>query len=121
MNYVVKEKTSETIDVACRSLDSFTTDHKVIPDVIKIDVEGWEYNVLLGGKNTLKQHNCKLLIEMHQDILRSNGITRENFNGLIKDLGYISYGKEGNKLDSPFDADWVLILSKDALPKSLFE
>lgn len=121
MNYVVKEKTSDTIDVKCTTLDSFVNTYKISPDVIKIDVEGWEYNVLLGGRELLKRHNCKLLIEMHQDILRNNGVTRENFNSLISDLGYISYGKDGNELNSPFDADWVLLLSKSKLPKYLFE
>jgi FkbM family methyltransferase len=33
--------------------------------VFKIDVEGFEYRVLLGAKGHLKQRDCKVLVEVH--------------------------------------------------------
>ena len=40
-----------------------------VPAVIKIDVEGWEENVLLGGINTISQLECRaIMIEMHFSI-----------------------------------------------------
>ena len=37
----------------------------IFPDFIKIDVEGLEYNVLNGMKNTLHEKKPKLFIEIH--------------------------------------------------------
>ncbi len=47
------------------TLDSFAKKEKVIPDVIKIDVEGAEHLVLAGGRETLTKNRPLLLIELH--------------------------------------------------------
>ena len=49
----------EKIKVNVKTLDSF----QLKPDFIKIDVEGWEYQVLLGGEETIKNARPILLIE----------------------------------------------------------
>jgi len=38
-----------------------------IPDLVKIDVEGDEYNVLLGGKYTINIGKTVFIIELHND------------------------------------------------------
>jgi FkbM family methyltransferase len=44
-------------------------DHLKIPGVIKIDVEGFEEQVLIGGKNTIRDQACRaIMIEMHFSI-----------------------------------------------------
>jgi len=44
-------------------------DHLEIPGVIKIDVEGFEEQVLIGGKNTISDQACRaIMIEMHFSI-----------------------------------------------------
>lgn len=48
-----------TITVEVKTLDSFNLN----PEFIKIDVEGFEYQVLLGAQETLKNHRPVLLIE----------------------------------------------------------
>ena len=45
--------------VEIKTLDSF----QLQPEFIKIDVEGFEYQVLLGAENTIKSHRPILLIE----------------------------------------------------------
>jgi FkbM family methyltransferase len=47
----------ETIEI--RTLDSFD----LKPDLIKIDVQGFDYNVLLGAANTIAQHRPVIIIE----------------------------------------------------------
>ena len=47
------------IEIAIRTLDSF----QLQPQFIKIDVEGFEYQVLLGAEQTINAHRPILLIE----------------------------------------------------------
>ena len=47
-----------TIDAYCRSLN-------IKPSLIKIDVEGFEFSVLNGARNTLKEFRPSVLIELH--------------------------------------------------------
>lgn len=51
-NTGIKFNQSETVEVF--TLDNWVKSNKVIPDYIKIDVEGSEFSVLKGGLNTLK-------------------------------------------------------------------
>lgn len=68
------------------SIDSFLKDSSIKKiDFVKIDVEGFEYNVLLGMKETLKIHKPTLLIEIFND---ENSENENNINSLLIDLGY---------------------------------
>lgn len=49
----------QKISIDIKTLDSF----ELQPDFIKIDVEGFEYQVLLGSEKTIKQNRPILLIE----------------------------------------------------------
>lgn len=67
---------SETVCVI-DTLDSFA----LAPGFIKIDVEGFEYNVLLGARATLERHEPVLMLE------RSYGDAR--VQPLLRELGYV--------------------------------
>lgn len=45
--------------------DIIKTDNLLLPDIIKIDVEGAELKVLQGGIETIKKHRPELIIEIH--------------------------------------------------------
>lgn len=47
------------------TLDSFCNSSSFQPDFIKIDVEGAEYEVLLGGQDVIGRYRPKMLIELH--------------------------------------------------------
>jgi len=66
-------------------------------DFMKIDIEGFEYKALLGGRNTVKKHKPNMLIEIH---------SRENYEGvynLLRELDYKFYNLENNKVDLKTD------------------
>jgi FkbM family methyltransferase len=51
--------------VSAITLDSFCHSTGLRPDFLKMDVEGAEYDVLLGAKETVAQFRPKMLIELH--------------------------------------------------------
>lgn len=59
-----------------------------IPKAVKIDVEGYEYSVLMGLKNTLQNPACKVICcEVHLGLF-PDGITDEKVIELIKSFGF---------------------------------
>lgn len=69
-------KTDEIIgrSLKCVSVDSITLDdflesNGIVPDVMKIDVEGAEMQVLNGARQTLKKYRPVLFLEIHPENL----------------------------------------------------
>jgi FkbM family methyltransferase len=58
------------------------------PRVIKIDVEGYEGEVLGGASQLLSTHKPILFLEFHLDIIESNGGRVDELLKLLTDLGY---------------------------------
>jgi FkbM family methyltransferase len=67
-----------TIDEYCRSSGR-------VPDWMLIDVEGYEYEVLLGAADTLRRHRPRVIVELHQHV--SSEASREAGLRLLDDLG----------------------------------
>lgn len=59
------DKGVQQFRVRAISLDAFCEKFTVRPDVIKMDVEGAEYEVLRGAEQVIAQCRPKLLIELH--------------------------------------------------------
>jgi FkbM family methyltransferase len=60
VNHVATENEKDTIDVEVNSLDSILMED--IPSLLKIDVEGFETEVLSGAKKTLENDKLKAII-----------------------------------------------------------
>lgn len=82
------EERYSSVSVAMLSIDSFCLDRQVIPDVIKIDVEGAESLVLSGAVKTLKEHRSIVLLSVHPMQLRRFGSDVKQLKEQITDLGY---------------------------------
>lgn len=67
------------------SLDSFCSSLDVLPNLIKLDVEGAELEVLLGAKNTIDRCRPKLLIELHHF---DGNVAGHPVPGLLTSYGY---------------------------------
>ena len=52
--------------VEITSIDHFSTARNVIPDLIKIDVDGYEAKVLKGGMSIFARHHPVILLELHR-------------------------------------------------------
>jgi FkbM family methyltransferase len=60
-------------------------------DVIKIDVDGYDQDVVLGGKNILSRCRPLVLCEFCDRVLRDHGTSLASYLGLYGDLGYDRY------------------------------
>lgn len=70
------------------TLDSLVKHFNLIPDFIKIDVEGAEFFVLNGAEETAKSNRIKILVEMHSNKEMSMKQNTDNVLNWCKELGY---------------------------------
>ena len=64
--HVAGEDDAQGLRVSCVSLDDFLAAHpSLVPDLVKIDVEGHEGAVLAGMRTTLAERAPALVIELH--------------------------------------------------------
>ncbi|MCH2174003.1 FkbM family methyltransferase [Myxococcota bacterium] len=82
------------------SLDDYWSEEEAGPDCIKIDVEGSEFEVLLGARKLIEAHRPHLLVETHgQSIARIAGSLGELCRSL-EHFGYQLYDLEEGDLVS---------------------
>jgi len=77
-------KSSNKLTVKCLKLDSYVKNHKP-PTIMKIDVEGAEFLVLEGGKETLKKYQPIIIMEFGVDEYHLKAVK------LLFELGYKMY------------------------------
>jgi FkbM family methyltransferase len=53
-----------TLEVTMTTLDRYCEDNGIIPDFIKIDAEGFDGKVIMGGKATITKHRPPIMFEM---------------------------------------------------------
>jgi FkbM family methyltransferase len=62
------------------------------PTHIKIDVEGHEGEVIRGGKRTLQDFSPLVFLELHNELILSNGGDPDSVIGELTELGYVLLG-----------------------------
>lgn len=93
MNRILKENknvpfTTITID----TLDDFTRDKNISKiDFIKIDVEGYEYEVIYGGRKTIAESKPVMLVELDDNNLREHNRSARELLLLLQELGYNTF------------------------------
>lgn len=113
MNHVTDKETNNSITVEVDVLDRIISPTEQRNTVIKLDVEGFEYNVLSGGQNTLKNENITAFIvelngcglkfgfkdEMVDELLTNNGFEKYDYDPFNRSLQKIkTFNTEENTL-----------------------
>lgn len=84
------ENMVETNQIDVKTIDSIITKEKIKKvGMLKIDVEGFEYEVLCGCKDSFKQNKIKKIIcEVHSSYLRAKGLDDDSIYNLLKQNGF---------------------------------
>jgi len=69
-------------------MDEEIEQHGLEPDLLKIDVEGYEYEVLLGAKRLLEQRKPPICLELHLDLLERRGVEPRRVLAQLESYGY---------------------------------
>jgi len=86
-----KISSNDSMEVEINTLDNFLSQNynslnKI--DLIKIDVEGFEFNVLKGAKNTIERYTPVLFIEVDDNNLKAQSASAKELIHLLSETGY---------------------------------
>ena len=76
------------IEVEIDTLDNIFYNNNINVDFIKIDTEGYEYNILKGGEKTIKKYKPIIQLEFNETNMRQCNIRPEQLLNYINELGY---------------------------------
>ena len=99
---LVRKKTAASYVGKQRSqvcLDDFCAENGLVPDVIKIDVEGAELLVLRGVQRILTQYEPMIFLSIHPSHLEMLGQSTSELMKLLCELGYEVRATDGIRVD----------------------
>ncbi len=86
------EDTEGAVAVPVRSLDDLCAELDFHPDLVKIDVEGFEHAVLRGAEGVLRRERPILFLEIHPQRLAELGSSAAAVAALLAGCGYRELG-----------------------------
>ena len=90
--------TSELVQTPTLTIDDLTQQFGP-PTHIKIDVEGHETAVLRGGRLALARHSPLLFLEVHNEMVRSEGGDPDAVLDELGRIGYSTFGLNGEAIE----------------------
>jgi len=85
-----------TQDTDVSTLDNFVLEHGVFPDMIRMDVEGYEYEILHGFSDFISSDNpLKIFMEFHVDALGDNA---NELLDILNENGFVFRGGASREL-----------------------
>jgi Methyltransferase FkbM domain len=83
-----EQQATDAVDVPMRSVDELCSRLDFRPDLVKVDVEGFELSVLAGARATLALYRPRLFLEIHPERLCELGGSAEEVVLMLAGLGY---------------------------------
>ncbi len=113
--FVAQAVTENTIEVDAVRLDDSLKEEKSLSTIL-IDVEGFEYQVILGAMSLIEKHKPFVILEANARYLeKRGGVTLEKLFELMESLDYISFYIDKTRI-SPIDiADFQVKTNKNWL------
>jgi FkbM family methyltransferase len=85
---IPSEKRPDTVTVRQVTVDGICEQNHFTPTHVKIDVEGFEEEVLKGAADTLFKARPVIFLELHGDMIRARGKNPEDVLDLLQKVGY---------------------------------
>ena len=76
------------ITINTTTLDDFFFNKNIPVHFIKIDTEGWEYNILKGAGNTIKKYRPAIQLEWNITNMKQCNVNEDDLLSLLKNYGY---------------------------------
>jgi FkbM family methyltransferase len=119
INHFVEEKSDHTISVECQRADLFCDEKGIVPILVKIDVEGFEYEVLNGFGACLVEVDL-FLIEMN-GLSDSRSAGKEAILDIMKEnqfSGPYSFDFDTRLFSQVFNGEDCIFVSESFLKRS---
>lgn len=89
------------LTVQTEALDNYICENEVAPDCIKIDVEGYELEVIKGALNCLRKHKPLVFLEVHVKFLKKKRVVPEEVFDRLIENGYAVYHTNLKRVEDP--------------------
>lgn len=112
MNSVVEPKKGEGFARTTRkqtSLDGLCNERGLVPDVIKIDVEGAELAVLNGAREIILKAKPKIFLSVHPSQIAALGRSVDDLVSLVDSLGYTFLEPNGDAVGQIGFSEYLLV------------
>lgn len=78
----------ERIQVRIESIADASARLRVVPDYIKLDIEGFEYEAVKGSREFLARHHPAIFVELHLGYLRQRNLAPASVVEMLQTCGY---------------------------------
>ncbi len=82
-------------------MDKFIQDKSIAPDIIKIDVDGYEGPVIEGGMKYLSNNNPLIFLELHGDWIKRYDYSASQIHKTLAGMGYGFVDLDLNSIHDP--------------------
>jgi FkbM family methyltransferase len=77
------------------SLDNFCKKNNIIPELIKVDIEGSEIKMLIGSKKIIKKYKPIIFLSYHPEHIKKLGYSKKRIFQILKELRYQIFDSNG--------------------------
>jgi hypothetical protein len=74
--------------VQCTNLDTILAEHGVVPDVIKIDIESYEFDLIVSSLDFLRRCKPRIMLELHVSAIDERGLDVRYPLRCLASIGY---------------------------------
>jgi FkbM family methyltransferase len=100
------------IKVNATTLDSWCAATGIFPDLLWVDVQGAEYNLYEGGRNTIKNHVMAILTEVGIVPYYEGHSVKPDIDRLLKDELGMDEMESSFEMADPYEANTIYISSQ---------
>jgi len=80
--------TADSVEVVVTTIDAFCSERRILPSLVKIDIEGYEIHALRGAREILAQHSPIVVVELHPLNWPEIGVNAEELAELLSEINY---------------------------------